>query len=114
MDAVYTLYELLGAGGELALDAAPCGFTICSFFLSPSVLGWIHFSFSYTISTSKYLFKLTLGALTLLSSLLQVRRYHFPTNPSPQMPTSVLGGGEAAVPQALVACMAQWATPSVG
>lgn len=70
------------------------GSTICSFFLFPSVLGWIHFSFSYTISTSKYLFKLALGSLTLLSSLLQVRRYHFPTNPTSQMPTPLLGGGE--------------------
>ncbi|XP_010577547.1 PREDICTED: tripartite motif-containing protein 47-like [Haliaeetus leucocephalus] len=36
-----------------------------------SILGWIRFNFSCTISASKYLFKLRLGPLVFLSSILQ-------------------------------------------
>lgn len=49
----------LNASGELSPGAAGFGcHNLCSLFLSPSVLGWIHFNFSYTVSASKYPFKL--------------------------------------------------------
>lgn len=76
----------LGAGAELTLGVASFGsYNLCSLFLSPSVLGWIHFIFPYMVCTSKYLFRL--GSLVSLSSLQQVRRHHSPTDPPPQIPT---------------------------
>lgn len=83
----------LNASGELSPGAAGFGSrNLCSLFLSPSVLGWISFNFSCTVSASKYLFKLRLGPLVFLSSLLQVRRHHplptsfSSTNPTPLKP----------------------------